>query len=221
MKYIKLFEYFERDVHNIRKQVIKDEAVLFQDIVNMVKGALGKDAADIEDIRKSITEFGHSWYIIFDNGRNIRISDHSLVSTHRIMDSKYIDFINIYDDFDHEDAKRVAELYRADKILQRQKRRPTDTIVNNTNTNRTHSEVVNDINSFKDSLTKNNKTIYRSVNTRDSLYMFKKRRPTAEMICQVATGDTYTYTWVDEIGMGREYPVSKEYYDYLKKNNII
>lgn len=221
MKYIKLFEYFERDAHNIRRQVHKDEEVLFQDIVNMIKVALGKDTNDIEEIKKSITEFGHSWYIVFENGRSIRISDHSLVSTHRIMDSKYIDFINLYDDFSMDDAKKVVGLYRADKILQNKKRKPTDTVVNNTNANRAHSDVVTSINAFQDMLAKENKTIYRSVNTRDSLYMFKKRRPTAEMICQVATGDTYTYIWVDDIGMGREYPVSKDYYDYLKKNNII
>ncbi len=219
MKYIKLFEYFDRDAFDKRTQIHKDEAVLFQDIINLIKVALGKNSSDIEDVTKSTTEFGHSWYIKFDNGAEIRISDHSPVSTHRIMDSKYIDFINVYDDFTLADAKRVADLYQSDKVVRRKDRRAMGTVA--TNTNRAHSHIVSDINNFLDDLKKNNKTIYKSTDTRDSLYMFKRRNPTAEHIMQIETGDTYGYTWVDTEGKGRSYPVSKEYYEYLKKNNII
>lgn len=117
MKHIKLFESYIDDYLR-RKEKYSNEEYIFQNIINLLEKELNDKGIldDVVNISKSKTNFGQSWYIIFNNGREIRISDHSVTSNKRILDTKYLYLIDINKEFTEKYAKEIVEYYLKDKF---------------------------------------------------------------------------------------------------------
>jgi hypothetical protein len=220
MIYLKTFENFASEyIERTKNQ--KEEETYYQNIVDILEKVLRKYNMydDISYISKSKTSFGQSWYMIFKNGREIRISNHSVTSNQRILDDKYISFINAHEPFDEKRAEEIISYYIKDKNIKIKKEEDRNKRLDEIATKR------DDINKrsekFIETLKSNGKAIFDSGKTYQTLDVIHQKHPDWENICQLEYKNAFRYFYIkDQNGYG-VYHIDEDYFDFLVEKGYI
>lgn len=168
---------------------------------------------------KSKTDYGESWYIKFENGLEIRISDHSVQSMFRVFDEKYVDFINVYDIYEPEMA-----VFTVDRYVQKSEELEKE----NQKIKLAESKLQNRIDYIKEKsqtffskLKNENKGVFFHGFTRISPSNFSVKYPNSELIFPIETKGGYEYYYVAPNNNYSMKGLPPKYFNFLVDNGII
>lgn len=219
MKHIKFYEYFDVHAWVDKQDQYERDSIRFQEIIDLIKHELGSDVNDIDHISQSRTKYGHSWYIIFDNGKEIRLSDHAVISLNRIQSDNLLARVNIHLDFSEKYAKRIADYYRRVKKAMNDTHVHVDKLFNDPVKKREYIDQHSA--KFIDELIETDRTITEIEKSYMDMDTFKNKHPTAEYILQQDIGGfAFSYTFVKAANGESNYIMSKEYFEFLSKIGI-
>jgi 8-oxo-dGTP pyrophosphatase MutT (NUDIX family) len=174
---------------------------------------------DYYSLSKSKTTFGQSWYIIFKNDLEIRISNHSVTSNNRILDNKYVAFINVHKEYSDDDIKNIINEYIRLKNIKYEieyKRQSSFNKLKEIDDN-----IKNNSLEFIENLKNNKKAIFDSGKTFQSIDTIKEKHPDWENVLQLPYQNGFIYYYIKQNNGYGNYNINKEYYNFLVKNNII
>lgn len=168
---------------------------------------------------KSKTDYGESWYIKFENGLEIRISDHSVQSMFRVFDEKYVDFINVYDIYEPEMA-----VFTVDRYVQKSEELEKE----NQKIKLAESKLQNRIDYIKEKsqtffskLKNDNKGVFFHGFTRISPSNFSVKYPNSELIFPIETKGGYEYYYVGPNNIYSMKGLHPKYFNFLVDKGVI
>lgn len=220
MNYLNLYENF--DVHQWvdTQEQFTNDSLKFQQIVDLIKQELGPDVSDIDHISQSRTSYGQSWYIIFKNSKEIRLSDHSVTSTNRTQSRNSLAMINIHLDFSEKYAKRLVDYYR--RIKQSMGGNQVSVHKLFTDTTQKLQYVDEHSDKFIANLKQSNKTIIEIERSYMDMTTLKSKYPSAEHIFQQDIGGrASSFTFINQSNGDNNYAISIDYFDFLNKSGIL
>lgn len=208
-------EYIER-----KKRQIDDEPN-YQVFVDRIIKELKNNGLenDYYTLSKSQTTFGQSWYIIFKNGLEIRISNHSVTSNNRILDNKYVAFINVHKKYSDDDIKNIINEYIRLKNIKDEIEYKQQSSFNKLK--EIDAKIKNNSLEFIENLKNNKKAIFDSGKTFQTIDTIKEKHPDWENVLQLPYQNGFIYYYIKQNNGYGNYNINKEYYNFLVKNNII
>lgn len=204
-------------------EIISNKNDRFEIIVEQIETELKNQGVydDLYNIIKSETRFGQSWYLIFSNKLEIRISDHSVTSTQRVLDNKYVAFLYYDKKYTNDEIKKIVDYYISMKNNLIKKAEERKKIFDE---QKLEDElIIKNSSEFIEKLKSENKAIFTSNKTYQTLEEFISKHPDIEFVCQTKCQNAYEYFYVKkQNGYGRYSLTSyKEYYKWLVDNNVI
>lgn len=200
----------------------KADTPKFEKIVKLLESQLKKHnlSDDFVSLSKSKTDYGQSWYFIFDNGLEIRISDHSVTSGNRIMDNKYIAFISTHENFNAAYAKDIIDGYKKRKLRLKKQKIERNKLCD---LDKKQRELIDKKSSkFIEKLKKQGKNIGETNKTYQTLEIIKEKHPDWEYIFQEPNQNAFQYKYVaPNNGFIGKYFISKEYFEFLKQQKAL
>ena len=175
-------------------------------------------------LSKSKNDFGQSWYMIFlqeSRPLEIRISDHTVTSSSRIKDEKYIAMLDISNPFKYLKPTGIAksldlEFKRLKDIAEKRNK-----LFDEEREKRDYMN--NKLQPFLDKLKLENKTIRKNDRTYQTLEEIIIKHPDWEYIYHYPNNGAFSFYFVknDKIGSLSPYFINEKYFDFLNDNGYL
>ena len=175
-------------------------------------------------LSKSKNDFGQSWYMIFEQESRpleIRISDHTVTSSSRIMDEKYIAMLDISNPFKYQTPKSIAKsldlkFKRLKNIAEKRNK-----LFDEEREKRDYMN--NKLQPFLDKLKLENKSIGKNDRTYQTLEEIIIKHPDWEYIYHYPNNGAFSFYFVknDKSGSLSPYFINEKYFDFLNDNGYL
>jgi hypothetical protein len=175
-------------------------------------------------LSKSKNDFGQSWYMIFlqeSRPLEIRISDHTVTSSSRIMDEKYIAMLDISNPFKYQKPTGIAksldlEFKRLKDIAEKRNK-----LFDEEREKRDYMN--NKLQPFLDKLKLENKSIRKNDRTYQTLEEIIIKHPDWEYIYHYPNNGAFSFYFVknDKSGSLSPYFINEKYFDFLNDNGYL
>ena len=175
-------------------------------------------------LSKSKNDFGQSWYMIFEQENRlleIRISDHSVTSSSRIMDAKYIAMLDVSNPFKYQTPKGIAK--SLDLEFKRLKKIAEIQTLMDAEQREKRDYMNNKLQPFLDKLKSENKTIGKNDRTYQTLEEVMIKHPDWEYVFHYPNNGAYSFYFVKKDTNGSLSPhfINEQYFNFLNDNNYL
>jgi hypothetical protein len=205
----------------------------YQYIVNEIKNAIidlelsylnEVDESNRYYLSKSKNDYGQSWYMIFlqeNRPLEIRISDHSVTSTSRIMDDKYIAMLDVNNPFKYQTPKGIAKSLDLEFKRLKDIREKRNKLFDEEKEKRNYMN--NLLQPFLDKLKNEKKSIGKNDRTYQSLEEITIKHPDWEYVFHYPNNGAYSFYFVknDTSGSLSPYFIDEQYFNFLNDNNYL
>jgi hypothetical protein len=175
-------------------------------------------------LSKSKNDFGQSWYMIFlqeNRPLEIRISDHSVTSSSRIMDDKYIAMLDVSNPFKYQKPTGIAKFLDLEFKRLKDSREKRNKLFDDEREKRNYMN--NELQSFLDKLKSENKTIGKNERTYQTLEEVTTKHPDWEYVFHYPNNGAYSFYFVKKDTSGSLSPnfINEQYFNFLNDNNYL
>lgn len=175
-------------------------------------------------LSKSKNDFGQSWYMIFlqeNRPLEIRISDHSVTSSSRIMDDKYIAMLDVYNPFKYKTAIGIVKSLDLEFKRLKDIREKRNKLFNEEREKRNYMN--NKLQSFLDKLKSENKSIGKNDRTYQTLEEIITKHPDWEYVYHYPNDGAFSFYFVknDKSGSLSPHFINEQYFNFLNDNGYL
>jgi len=205
----------------------------YQNIVDEIKNAIidlrlpylnDVDEFNRYYLSKSKSDFGQSWYMIFlqrNRPLEIRISDHSVTSSSRILDNKYIAMLDVNNPFNHQTPKSIAKSLDLEFKLLKDISIKRNKLFDIEREKRDYMN--NKLQPFLDKLKSENKSIGKNDKTYQTLEDITTKHPDWEYVYYYPNNGAFSFYYVKKDTNGSLYPnfINEKYFAFLNDNGYL